>query len=107
MRKEHRGVPPLPKDGPLGLIQYTGADMHRYGRLAQRYEPDDAALTEAYAEGRKDEADENGAASKLIDAWVAAHGKPVPWAAAVEIVAIVNKLPPEERERLLALAEAA
>lgn len=61
--------------------------------------------TEAYAEGRKDEADENGAASRLIDAWAAAHGKPVPWEKAVEIVAIANKLPDAERARLLALAE--
>lgn len=64
----------------------------------------DKAQTEAYAEGRKDEADENGAASRLIDAWAASHGKPVPWDKAVEIVAIVNKLPEEERARLLALA---
>lgn len=64
-----------------------------------------AALIEAYAEGRKDEAEENEA-GRLIDAWAAAHGKPVPWAKAVEIVAIVKKLPDAERSRLLALGEA-
>jgi hypothetical protein len=67
----------------------------------------DQWATQAYAEGRKDEADENGAASRMIDAWAAAHLKPVPWAKAVEIVAIINKLPEAERTRLLALAEAA
>lgn len=30
-----RKLPALPKDGALGLIQYTGADMHRYARQAQ------------------------------------------------------------------------
>lgn len=62
--------------------------------------------TEAYADGRKDEADANGAASRLIDAWVYEHGKQIPWEKAVQIVAIVNKMPDDELARLLALAEA-
>lgn len=48
--------------------------------------------------------DENDAVSRLIEAWVTEHGKPIPWEKAVEIVAIVNKLPDAERLRLLALA---
>ena len=62
-----------------------------------------ALQTAAYAEGRSDEAMENNIAGSLIDAWVAAHGRPIPWAKAVEITAIVNKLPDEERVRLLSL----
>jgi hypothetical protein len=62
-------------------------------------------LVLAYADGRKDEAEESGVASKLIDAWVTTHGKPVPWEKAVEIMAIVQKLPESERARLLSLAE--
>lgn len=67
----------------------------------------DEDLNNAYAEGRKDEAEESreAMASKLIDAWVAAHNKPIPWAKAVEIVVIVQKLPEEERQRLLSLDE--
>lgn len=65
----------------------------------------DGLQHEAYADGRKDEADE-GAASRLIDAWVATHGTPVPWEKAVEILSIVNKLPEAERARLFALGEA-
>lgn len=42
-------------------------------------------------------------ASRLIDAWCAAHGQPIPWAKAVEITAIITKMPEAERERLLAL----
>jgi len=62
-------------------------------------------LNEAYAEGRKDEAEESreALANKLIDTWVVSQGKPIPWAKAVEIVAIVTKLPMEERQRLLSL----
>lgn len=42
-------------------------------------------------------------ASRLIDAWCAAHGRQIPWAKAVEITAIITKLPEAEREWLLAL----
>lgn len=42
-------------------------------------------------------------ASRLIDAWCAAHGKPVPWAKAVQITGIVTKQPQEEIDRLLAM----
>jgi hypothetical protein len=46
-------------------------------------------------------------ASKAIDAWVAAHGKPIPWAKAVEIMAVITHMPDTERQRLLSLAEEA
>ena len=42
-------------------------------------------------------------ASRLIDAWCAAHGRPIPWEMAVEITAITTKMPEAERARLLAL----
>lgn len=42
-------------------------------------------------------------AGRLIDAWCAAHGKQIPWAKAIEITAIVTKMPDAERERLLNL----
>ena len=65
----------------------------------------DAIQQAAYAEGRKDEAETSreAMANKLIDTWVAVHNKPIPWAKAVEIVVVVNKLPEEERQRLLSL----
>lgn len=44
-------------------------------------------------------------ASRLIDAWCEAHGKKIPWAKAVEIVAIVTELPVAERERLLNIGD--
>lgn len=40
---------------------------------------------------------------RLIDAWIASTGKPIPWNKAVEIAAIVKRLPDAERDRLLAL----
>jgi len=42
-------------------------------------------------------------ASRLIDAWCAAHGNQISWAKAVEITAIVTKMPDAERARLLSL----
>lgn len=44
-----------------------------------------------------------GLASHLIDVWCAANCRPIPWAKAVEITAIITKMAPEERRRLLAL----
>lgn len=40
--------------------------------------------------------------SLLMDAWVNVNGI-LPWAKAVEIIATLNKLGPEEKQRLLAL----
>lgn len=45
-------------------------------------------------------------AAKLIDTWRAVHGRPVPWEKAVEITAITTSMSSEERERLLAMADA-
>jgi hypothetical protein len=42
-------------------------------------------------------------ASRLITAWCNAHGKQIPWAKAIEITAIVTKMPEDEKARLLAL----
>lgn len=44
-------------------------------------------------------------ASRLIDAWCAAYGLPIPWKKAVEITAITTKMPEAERARLLALGD--
>lgn len=45
-------------------------------------------------------------AAKLIDAWGSVHGQPVPWEKAVEITAIATSMSNEERDRLLAMADA-
>jgi hypothetical protein len=72
---------------------------------------------EAYACGRKRGAEEALAAaqveedgtpaeilaSRLITAWGDTHGKPIPWAKAVEISFIITKFSEAERQRLLAL----
>lgn len=41
--------------------------------------------------------------ARLIDAWCEAKGKQIPWSKAVEISAIVTRMPAEERARLLSL----
>ncbi|NPS81529.1 hypothetical protein [Pseudomonas aeruginosa] len=42
-------------------------------------------------------------AAKLIETWVAKHGKPAPWSTAIEITAVATNMPNDERDRLLAL----
>lgn len=44
-------------------------------------------------------------AKSLIDAWCAEHNSQISWGKAIEIVAIVTKMPPLERSRLLTLDE--
>ncbi len=44
-------------------------------------------------------------ASRLIAAWCEANGKRIPWAKAIEISAIVTKMPEDEKQRLLSLGD--
>lgn len=44
-------------------------------------------------------------AVRMIDAWVSTHRKQIPWKKAVEITAILTKMPDDERQRLLSLDE--
>jgi len=44
-------------------------------------------------------------ASRLIDAWVTAHDKQIPWAKAVQITAIITKMDAAECARLIALGD--
>lgn len=45
-------------------------------------------------------------ALRLIEAWAVAHGRPAPWAVAVQIVATTAGLNPFEKQKLLALGDA-
>lgn len=42
---------------------------------------------------------------RLIDAWCASHGKQIPWEKAIEICAVITKMPDAEKQRLLHLDE--
>lgn len=57
--------------------------------------------------GRDDgaESDTDALASRLIDAWVADKGRKIPWAKAVQIIAIVTKQSNAERDRLLRMGD--
>ncbi len=73
--------------------------MNAVERLRNGGQPDladqvEAEIRAAYNKAR--EQDEQ--VSRLFDAWVNTHGKPIPWAKAVEIVAIVNRLFYVERD---------
>lgn len=47
--------------------------------------------------------DESNVVRHLIQAWASAHGRPVPWAKAIEITAVATKMPEDEKAALLAL----
>ena len=46
-------------------------------------------------------------AARLIDAWCDSHGTQIPWEKAVEITTIITHPPEAEKDRLLALSDAA
>jgi hypothetical protein len=60
-------------------------------------------LAAARAKLAKEELDTT--AGKLIDAWVADKGEQIPWAKAVQIVAIVTKQSGADKDRLLRLGD--
>lgn len=44
-------------------------------------------------------------AAKMIDVWADDHGRRVPWAIAVKILAIITRLPNEEMTKLMELGK--
>lgn len=52
-----------------------------------------------------EEAGRDALASHLIDVWVADKGRKIPWAKAVQIIAIVTKQSDAERDRLLRMGD--
>lgn len=51
----------------------------------------------------REELDNHDCATLLINAWVDAHGKQIPWDKAIEIIAVATKMPDAEKTRLLCL----
>ena len=78
------------KNAELHLSMFREGEQLRI----TRWVPDDSIESEV----------RNLNASRLIDAWVAERGQ-IPWAKAVEIVAIVTKMSEEEKQRLIGLDE--
>jgi ribosomal protein L37AE/L43A len=53
--------------------------------------------------GLRAQLDESNVVRQLIQAWASVHGRPVPWATAIEITAVATKMPEDEKAALLAL----
>lgn len=70
---------------------------------AERDAAVDAAIAKSAFEPQEAMTPPETLASRMIDAWCDAHGKPCPWHTAVHIVAEITKLPHSERCRLLVL----
>ena len=69
--------------------------VNRSNRERDASEKREAALRE--------ELDNHDCATLLINAWVDAHGKQIPWDKAIEIIAVATKMPDAEKTRLLCL----
>ncbi|HCL3801813.1 TPA: hypothetical protein N2B48_005893, partial [Pseudomonas aeruginosa] len=102
----------LAKQAAEAIQVFTGHDSsanlaHRYGEKWWEHldELRDALL--AFAKNapvaQPEEMPGEILAAKLIETWVAKHGKPAPWSTAVEITAVATNMPNDERDRLLAL----
>ncbi|MFW4882054.1 hypothetical protein ACOAPR_29690 [Pseudomonas aeruginosa] len=75
-------------------------DAHNYAKDAEALM---ALLAAAPGKAQPEETPEEILAAKLIETWVAKHGKPAPWSKIVEITALATSMPNDERDRLLAL----
>lgn len=62
-----------------------------------------AIAKQAEAVSATDDTPQEILAARLIDVWVADHKRPIAWAKAVEIQAVVTKMPDAEKMRLLGL----
>lgn len=90
------------------LSDFDELEAHAYAledqvtELQHMLEASDKALAHA-----QDTIENEGTARRLIQLWVDQHGEPMPWHMAVEITAIVTKMDPAERDRLLAMDDTA
>lgn len=87
-----------------GLV--SGRTAERDAALAKVAELEaniDAFLNSPVAQAQPEETPGEILAAKLIETWVAKHGRPAPWSTAVEITAVATNMPNDERDRLLAL----
>lgn len=84
--------------GPSRVPEYTHVPLTQVGTMEVRYKPEQPEAAEP------DEPAEV-LAGRLIDAWCADKGKQIPWAKAIQIVAIVTKQPDDERDRLLKMGD--
>ncbi len=87
-----------------GLV--SGRTAERDAALAKVAELEaniDAFLNSPVAQAQPEETPGEILAAKLIETWVAKHGRPAPWSKIVEITALATNMPNDERDRLLAL----
>ncbi|MGU1507408.1 hypothetical protein ACSERE_09745 [Pseudomonas aeruginosa] len=99
-------VAELEKQEPVATIaKVPGEDwngLHFYRDL-QGMQPGTKLYAAPVAQAQPEETPGEILAAKLIETWVAKHGKPAPWSKIVEITALATNMPNDERDRLLAL----
>lgn len=94
----------LLSDAHIDRLTIKGPDdFHK--QYTQQPMPASAKVRESLADVIPEATPAEILADRLITEWVNVHGKQIPWATCIEIIAIVTKMPDEERKRLLAMAE--
>ncbi|MGU0809203.1 hypothetical protein ACSEQ5_14620 [Pseudomonas aeruginosa] len=103
LREAH--AQPSPKCATCnGTGQIVVSGPHYCGELQPpEYETEPCDMCSQPSPAPADEKPGEILAAKLIETWVAKHGKPAPWSKIVEITALATNMPNDERDRLLAL----
>ncbi|HHK4736667.1 TPA: hypothetical protein ACQTZZ_004973 [Pseudomonas aeruginosa] len=99
-------VAELEKQEPVATVaKVPGEDWNSldFHRELQNMHPGTKLYAAPVAQAQPEETPGEILAAKLIETWVAKHGKPAPWSKIVEITALATNMPNDERDRLLAL----
>ncbi|WP_236085229.1 DUF4406 domain-containing protein [Pseudomonas aeruginosa] len=99
-------VAELEKQEPVATVaKVPGEDWNSldFHRELQDMHPGTKLYAAPVAQAQPEETPGEILAAKLIETWVAKHGKPAPWSKIVEITALATNMPNDERDRLLAL----
>lgn len=80
-------------------------DCYATAPLIPREYYDRLAAYVAELENENVELQKNTASARLIDAWCTEHKKQMSWAKMIELMSIVDKMPQEEKTRLLSMYE--
>ena len=89
------------KDGSVFSLNKGWGEVLSVGTLP--FPPEAVKTTEQRSQEDPEADGKNLLAARLIDAWCAHHGKPIPWNKAIDIVAIVTGMEEEKVKELKAL----
>lgn len=84
------------------LLNERDEQLHNLEQ-SRRAEFDNGQAAESQLAALREELANHDSASLLMNAWVAEHKSQMPWDKAIELIAVVTKMPDAEKQRLLCL----